>query len=55
MWILNFEGLLKYNNNFFILRDKILREKFINKCYNNFLIKYFGVAKTYKLFTRKYY
>ena len=55
MWILNFEELLKYNNRFFVLRDKILREELINKYYNNFLMKYFDVIKTYKLFIRKYY
>ena len=55
MWILNFEKLLKYNNRFFILRDKVLKKEFINKYYNNLLMRYFDIAKTYKLFIRKYY
>ena len=55
MWILNFKGLLKYNNRLFVLRDKILREKFINKYYNNLLTRYFDVMKIYKLFIYKYY
>ena len=55
IWILNFEGLLKHNNRLFVLRDKALREKLINKYYNNSLIKHFNAIKTYKLLTRKYY
>ena len=55
MWVLDFEELLKYNDYLFILRNKILREKLINKYYNNLLMRYFGVTKTYKLFAYKYY
>ena len=55
MWILNFEELLKYNNSLFVLRNKALKKEFINKYYNNFLIRYFDITKIYKLFIYKYY
>jgi len=52
---MNSEGLLKYNDYFYILRDKALKEEFIKRYYNNSLIGYFGAIKSYKLFTRKFF
>jgi len=52
---MNSEGLLKYNDYFYILKDKTLKEEFIKKYYNNPLINYFSVTKLYKLFTRKFF
>ena len=51
----NLKELFKYKNRFYIFKDSALREKLINKCYNDFFTNYFDVAKTYKLFIRKYY
>ena len=51
----DFEELFKYENHFYVFEDSTLREKLINKCYNDFFAGYFDVAKTYKLFVRKYY
>ena len=47
--------LFKYKDYFYVFENSALREEFINKCYNNFLANYFDVAKTHKLFARKYY
>ena len=47
--------LFKYENRFYIFEDSALREELINKCYNDFFVNYFDVAKTHKLFARKYY
>ena len=47
--------LFKHKNRFYIFENSTLREKLINKYYNNFFTNYFDVAKTHKLFTRKYY
>ena len=47
--------LFKYEDRFYIFENSALREKFINKCYNDFLASYFDVIKTHKLFIRKYY
>ena len=49
------KGLFKYKNRFYVFEDSTLREKLINKYYNNFLASYFNAAKTHKLFIRKYY
>ena len=51
----NLKELFKYKNRFYIFQNSALREKLINKYYNDFLASYFEVAKTYKLFIRKYY
>ena len=51
----NSKELLKYKDRFYIFENSTLREKLINKCYNDFLANYFNVIKTYKLFIRKYY
>ena len=47
--------LFKHKNRFYIFENSTLREKLINKCYNDFLANYFDVIKTHKLFARKYY
>ena len=47
--------LFKYENRFYVFEDSTLREEFINKCYNDFLANHFNVAKTHKLFARKYH
>ena len=47
--------LFKYENYFYIFKDPALREKLINKCYNNFFTNYLNVAKMHKLFIRKYH
>ena len=47
--------LLKYKDRFYIFENSTLREKLINKCYNDFLASHFDVAKMHKLFIRKYY
>ena len=45
--------LFKYENRFF--ENSTLRKKLINKCYYDFFVNYFDIAKTHKLFARKYY
>ena len=47
--------LFKHKNRFYIFENSTLRKEFINKYYNDFLANYFDVAKTHKLFIRKYY
>ena len=47
--------LFKYKDYFYIFKDPALREELINKYYNNSLAGCFDVAKTHKLFARKYY
>ncbi len=42
-------------NVFIFLINIIIKEKLINKNYNNLLIKYFKVNKTLKVLKRKYY
>ena len=54
-WMFDSKRLFKYKNHFYVFKNLTLREKFINKCYNNFFTNYFNVIKTYKLFARKYY
>jgi len=49
------EGLLKYNGRLYILKNKALKEEFIKRYYNNPLINYFSIIKSYKLFTRKFF
>ena len=51
----NSKGLFKYKDRFYIFEDSALREEFINKYYNDFLTNHFDVAKTHKLFIRKYH
>ena len=51
----NSKRLFKYEDRFYVFENPALREKLINKCYNDFFIKHFDVAKTHKLFARKYY
>ena len=51
----NLKELFKYKDRFYIFEDSTLREKLINKYYNNFLTSYFDVTKTHKLFAYKYY
>ena len=51
----NSKELFKYKNRFYVFEDSALREKFINKYYNDFLANHFDVTKTHKLFARKYY
>ena len=52
---IDFERLLTYNNRLYILNNLALREKLIKKYYNNLLINYFNIVKTYKLLIRKYH
>ena len=47
--------LFKYKDRFYIFEDSALREKLINKYYNDSLANHFDVTKTHKLFARKYY
>ena len=51
----NLKELFKHKNRFYIFENLILREKLINKCYNDFFANYFNVIKTHKLFARKCY
>ena len=51
----NLKELFRHKDRFYIFENLTLREELINKCYNNFFANYFNVAKTYKLFIRKYY
>ena len=45
----------KYKDRFYVFKNSTLREKLINKCYNDFFANHFNVAKTHKLFVYKYY
>ena len=51
----NSNELFKYKNRFYIFENSALREELIEKYYNDFFANYFNVAKTHKLFIRKYY
>ena len=51
----NLKELFRHKGRFYVFENSTLREELINKYYNNFLTKYFDVAKTHKLFARKYY
>ena len=51
----NLKKLLKHKDRLYISKNSTLREKLINKCYNDLLANYFDVIKTHKLFARKYY
>ena len=51
----NLKELLKHKGRFYIFENLTLREKLINKCYNDSLAKHFNITKTHKLFARKYY
>ena len=50
MYILNFENFIKRNKYFYIFKNAIVKNEFINKNHDNSLIKDFKVEKITKLF-----
>lgn len=49
----SFNKVLYYSEFFYV--SKIIWNKLINRYYNNLLVDYFGIKKTYRYITRRYY
>ena len=47
--------LLKHKDRFYIFKNLTLREKLINKCYNDLFANHFNIIKMHKLFAPKYH
>ena len=43
------------NNKLYVFIKISVREKLLKRYYNNFLIKYFEINKTFELINKKYY
>ena len=54
-WFVNFEKFVKHNKRLYVLDDEIVREKIVNKNYDDSLIEHFDVEKILKLIQRKYF
>ena len=48
-WFVNFEKFVEYNERLYVFDNKFVREKIVNKNYNNLLIEHFDVEKILKL------
>ena len=52
---MNSQNLLNYNDKLYVSNKASVRQELLKRYHDNLLARYFGVAKTIELMSRKYF